>query len=377
MAPEKTLQKKFTSFLVGVITLAVLISNVPMAFATVADDYLLIITDYIHSYIRDLPFRNEGVQIAGRLATCLNQVSSAGTPNWQHTNSAIGIRSITSIESLRDILQRDFAHPCAAETEALSNYRTRTLAQQATVSYIAIIGDSRQNAITAARRDHYGDVTDAAFMSKLNAYSECLVSPTGSVPNWQFGGEPSDVAQLGRQVRENTSHPCYAARALVANHRPGDPADRSSGVANEPPPGGSLGATGTGVTATPTSTSAPSSTGGGGVSIDNRPLYQRIVEPNSQDVLTPGFATASTPSIPGLMNFLFDLLVRRILPLIIGVMVVFLVWGGYQYIMSAGDQAKVKQARDTILYSIIAMIIALSALTIVTVLNNLLLQTTP
>jgi len=77
------------------------------------------------------------------------------------------------------------------------------------------------------------------------------------------------------------------------------------------------------------------------------------------------------------MNFLFDLLVRRILPLIVGVMVIFIVWGGYQYIMAAGDPAKVKQARDIILYSIIAMILALSALTIVTVLNTLLLETTP
>lgn len=107
---------------------------------------------------------------------------------------------------------------------------------------------------------------------------------------------------------------------------------------------------------------------------DNRPIFDRIVPPKSTDVLTPGFATQDRPSISSLVNFLFDFLVRRLLPIIAGVLVIVITWGGYQYIMAQGDSSKTKQAKDTILFGIIGLVLAMAALSIVTILNSILLQ---
>ncbi|MBQ2695572.1 hypothetical protein IJG04_02990 [Candidatus Saccharibacteria bacterium] len=61
--------------------------------------------------------------------------------------------------------------------------------------------------------------------------------------------------------------------------------------------------------------------------------------------------------------------VRNILNAIIGVMglvaVVFVVVGGIHYITSTGDATKVKKARDTILYSVIGLVICALAFAIV------------
>ena len=45
--------------------------------------------------------------------------------------------------------------------------------------------------------------------------------------------------------------------------------------------------------------------------------------------------------------------------------VLFLLAGAVRYVMSNGDQAKVKQAKDTIVYAVIGIVVSLSAFTIV------------
>ncbi|MBP7057027.1 hypothetical protein KBB08_00880 [Candidatus Gracilibacteria bacterium] len=92
--------------------------------------------------------------------------------------------------------------------------------------------------------------------------------------------------------------------------------------------------------------------------------------------MTPAFVKDRNPSVAGLVNYLFDFFVRRLLPLLSGILVIVIMWAGFQYIMAQGDQGKVKQAKDTILFSIIGLAIALASLTVVTILNNLLLATT-
>ena len=47
------------------------------------------------------------------------------------------------------------------------------------------------------------------------------------------------------------------------------------------------------------------------------------------------------------------------------VSVIMIIVGGFRYTISNGDSAKVKQAKDTILYSVIGLIVALSAFAIV------------
>ena len=47
------------------------------------------------------------------------------------------------------------------------------------------------------------------------------------------------------------------------------------------------------------------------------------------------------------------------------VAVVILIYGGVQYTLSAGDSAKVKRAKDTIMYGVIGLVIAILAFAIV------------
>ena len=61
--------------------------------------------------------------------------------------------------------------------------------------------------------------------------------------------------------------------------------------------------------------------------------------------------------------------VQTILTAVIGIVgilaVIMIVYGGIQYTMSAGDAGKVKKAKDTILYGVIGIIVALLAFAIV------------
>ena len=51
--------------------------------------------------------------------------------------------------------------------------------------------------------------------------------------------------------------------------------------------------------------------------------------------------------------------------------VAFIIFGGFQYTTSAGDPGKVKKAKDTILYGIIGLVVAMLAYAIVNfVLSN-------
>ena len=47
------------------------------------------------------------------------------------------------------------------------------------------------------------------------------------------------------------------------------------------------------------------------------------------------------------------------------VAVVVIIYGGFQYTTSAGDAAKVKKAKDTIMYGVIGLVVALLAFAIV------------
>lgn len=51
---------------------------------------------------------------------------------------------------------------------------------------------------------------------------------------------------------------------------------------------------------------------------------------------------------------------------VIGILAVaFIIYGGVKYAMSAGDSAKVKSAKDTIMYAVIGLIVAILAYAIV------------
>ena len=371
-----------------------------MFFAVIPVAFAGVVQDYIHQYYRAFesryrdpvagqpnqpaqPYRTNIINALDAVVTCLYS-GPEGSKNWQFG----GTQETATTSQLINAMNSDASHPCHDEHVAVYNaeqagnndpngkYAPVVVRDRADMILIWRNGLPENDPPIARYDSNQGSPSgrDQAARTKLNAFDDCLMqNGTNGQANWRLSGitDSSTGPQLRDAVRNSSGHPCQDELETSVAHRPEAVAAPSTG--DTPPPEGST----PGATEAGTGTPLTSTGAGASPTIDDRPLYQRIVEPRSEDVLTPGFASGSTPSISGLMNFLFDLLVRRILPLIVGVMVIFIVWGGYQYIMAAGDPAKVKQARDIILYSIIAMILALSALTIVTVLNTLLLETTP
>lgn len=58
--------------------------------------------------------------------------------------------------------------------------------------------------------------------------------------------------------------------------------------------------------------------------------------------------------------------VMRMVYLILGIVaVIFLIYGGFLYIYSAGDPGKVKKAKDTIIYAILGIVVAVLAAAII------------
>jgi bacteriorhodopsin len=48
-----------------------------------------------------------------------------------------------------------------------------------------------------------------------------------------------------------------------------------------------------------------------------------------------------------------------------GLAVLFILWGGFRYVISRGDPGNIKSAKDTILYAVIGLIVAIAAYGIV------------
>ena len=76
---------------------------------------------------------------------------------------------------------------------------------------------------------------------------------------------------------------------------------------------------------------------------DNTPIPDPLPNPNA--------------AVQGIVNF--------VIATIGAVAVAFIIYGGIQYSMSAGDSSKVTKAKNTILYAVIGLIVAVMAFAIV------------
>jgi hypothetical protein len=75
----------------------------------------------------------------------------------------------------------------------------------------------------------------------------------------------------------------------------------------------------------------------------------------------------------GLSNSLphfFSVIANTLIYIVGAVAVIMLIIGGFRYVISQGDAGSVKQAKDTILYGIIGIIVAIIAYALVTFLGN-------
>lgn len=81
---------------------------------------------------------------------------------------------------------------------------------------------------------------------------------------------------------------------------------------------------------------------------------EKVLSTISKLVISPVYAQAppKLDEASGLLDGIFD----RILPIAGFMALAMVVWGGYMWMMSAGDPGKVKQAQGTITWSIIGLV---------------------
>lgn len=89
----------------------------------------------------------------------------------------------------------------------------------------------------------------------------------------------------------------------------------------------------------------------------------------------PGSALASTllngadsahdPTTPTSLTAEFKVISNTLIGLVGAIAVIVIIFGGFRYVTSTGDAGRIKQAKDTILYGVIGIVVALLAYAIV------------
>lgn len=90
-----------------------------------------------------------------------------------------------------------------------------------------------------------------------------------------------------------------------------------------------------------------------------KPLFASILD-GAKDAHPKG-----TPSNLFGSSSAFEQISNALIFLVGALAVIFLIIGGLRYVISQGDAAQVKQAKDTILYGIIGVVVAILAYAIV------------
>lgn len=83
-----------------------------------------------------------------------------------------------------------------------------------------------------------------------------------------------------------------------------------------------------------------------------------------------GAEAARAEGMPAELVGVFTRITNTVLYVVGVISVVMLIWGGLRYIMSGGDSKKITDAKNTILYAIIGLIIAVLAFAIVNFVLN-------
>lgn len=81
--------------------------------------------------------------------------------------------------------------------------------------------------------------------------------------------------------------------------------------------------------------------------------------------LQQGANSARPTDTPGNLVAVFDNITNTVIFLVGALAVIALVYGGFLYVTSAGDAGRVKTAKDTIIYAVIGIVVAILAYAIV------------
>ena len=101
-------------------------------------------------------------------------------------------------------------------------------------------------------------------------------------------------------------------------------------------------------------------------------LSSRVFALDPKAAVQKGVTEAGGTSTGPKLDTLIQNIINILLYVIGAVAVIMIVIGGIEYVTSAGDPAKTKKAKDTILYSVVGLVVALLAYAIVNfVLTNI------
>lgn len=115
-----------------------------------------------------------------------------------------------------------------------------------------------------------------------------------------------------------------------------------------------------------------------GILVSFIPSVQAQVNPIIPDtknapIPVPGFAVAPGPAGQGSV-FLFIISLINFLLLIVGILsVLFIIIGGFRYVLAHGNEEQAEDAKKTILHSIIGLVIVILSFVIVRIIANALI----
>ena len=84
----------------------------------------------------------------------------------------------------------------------------------------------------------------------------------------------------------------------------------------------------------------------------------------------PLFALAQTQGVQGILLTILRIINGIVIPLIIGLAVVYFLWGIATYILSSGDEEKKTEGRSKMIYGIVALAVMVSVWGLVRVVQN-------
>lgn len=86
----------------------------------------------------------------------------------------------------------------------------------------------------------------------------------------------------------------------------------------------------------------------------------QIFDPNDPDAELPESLPQPATTFSGLIGTI-NLIARWMFAILMALGVVFILWAGFQYLISQGDETKIKKAKDFLIYAIVAMVVGVLA----------------
>ncbi len=345
------MKKKYSSVFSIVSLVVVFFAGAQVAYAGVVQDFLGQYMLAFEARYRDpvagqannpqADYRTQLVSGMDALITCLYETTTTGHPNWQFG----GVTTNDPSTTLMTKMIGPPLHPCGTQQATIANVRARADADP-NGKYPAVIIADRTEKVTfwrtggggiAAYDTNLGNAAgrDQAARQKLNAFSDCLLQPSGTTTVVQALNVTDPVA-MRTAIRNNQSHPCRAALLATESARPG-------GTVADPAAPGAAGGN-------------PASPGGA----NPAPIVSGAPAGNGTIYTGPGFVNVTPFSVFGKVSV--DKIINNVISYISGflaiIAVLSIMYGGVLYMTAGGDNGKIGKAKQIIMLTGVGIVVA-------------------